>query len=91
MAIKKILADHAVSALMEEARRFDAMSVHIAKSTNLATSQADEIALWTSKLIDAVTRVQQETRDEAAARSGNKVKDTGESGIGFVTDREGEL
>jgi gas vesicle protein len=67
MATKLTLGAHAVKALMEQAKRFDAMSVHLAKSADLATSQADEIAKWTSKLIDAVTKIRRETQDEAAA------------------------
>ena len=57
----------AVNALMEQAQRFDTMSVCLAKSANLATSQADEIAQWTSRLIEAVTRIRQESQDEAAS------------------------
>ncbi|KAL5312937.1 hypothetical protein ACEPPN_019363 [Leptodophora sp. 'Broadleaf-Isolate-01'] len=67
MTSKLILAAHAVKALIEQAKRFDAMSVYLAKSADLATSQADEIAEWTSKLIDAVTKIRRETQDEAAA------------------------
>jgi hypothetical protein len=43
------------------------MSVLLAKSADLATSQADKIANWTSKLIDAVTRIRQEAQYTAAA------------------------
>lgn len=70
MAAKLTLGSHAVKALMEQAKRFNAMSVHLAKSADLATSQADEIAKWTSKLIDAVTRIQRETQCAAAASQG---------------------
>ena len=67
MATKLTLGSHAVKALMEQAKRFDAMLVHLAKSADLATSQADEIAQWTSKLIDAVTRIRREAQCAAAA------------------------
>src|SRR4051794_15652915 len=67
MATKLTLGTHAAKALMEQAKRFDAMSVHLAKSADLATSQADEIAKWTSKLIDAVTKIRREAQDKAAA------------------------
>lgn len=67
MAKKVTLGAHAVSALMEQATRFDAMSVHFAKSANLVMSQANEIAKWTSKLIHAVTRIRQETQEAATA------------------------
>lgn len=67
MATKLTLGAHAISALMEQAKRFDAMSVHLAKSADLATSQADEIAIWTSKLIDAATKIRRETQCAAAA------------------------
>jgi hypothetical protein len=67
MATKLTLGTHAISALMLQAKRFGAMSVHFAKSADLATSQANEIAIWTSKLIDAVTRIRQEAQDAAAA------------------------
>lgn len=70
MATKLTLGAHAVKALMEQAKRFDAMSVHLAKSADLATSQADEIAKWTSKLIDAVTKIRRETQDAAAVCRG---------------------
>jgi 1,2-phenylacetyl-CoA epoxidase PaaB subunit len=75
MATKLTLGAHAAKALMEQAKRFDAMSVHLAKSADLATSQADEIAKWTSKLIDAVTKIRRETQDEAAACR-ERVQDT---------------
>lgn len=52
---------------MKQVKRFDAMSVHLAKSTSFATNEANEIAEWTSKLIDAVTRIWQEIKDEVAA------------------------
>lgn len=56
MAIKKVLGDHAISALKEQVRRFETMSVCIAKGADLATSQASDIAEWTSKLINVVTK-----------------------------------
>jgi hypothetical protein len=104
MATKLTLGAHAVKALMEQAKRFDAMSVHLAKSADLATSQADEIAKWTSKLIDAVTKIRRETQDEAAACRErvqdshtqdpsrlSQAKDSRHHRIGFVTDHKGEL
>lgn len=68
MARKVTLGAHAVSALMEQATRFDAMSVHFVKSADLAMSEANEIAIWTSKLINAVTRIRQEAQEAATAR-----------------------
>ncbi|KAH6692793.1 hypothetical protein BKA61DRAFT_684092 [Leptodontidium sp. MPI-SDFR-AT-0119] len=53
MATKLTLCTQAISALTVQAKKFGAMSVHFAKSADLATSQANEIAIWTSKLIDA--------------------------------------
>ena len=50
------------------------MSIHLAKSTDLATSQANDIVKWTSKLIDAVTRIRQETQ-EAVTASRERVQD----------------
>ncbi|KAL1963047.1 hypothetical protein VTN77DRAFT_8795 [Rasamsonia byssochlamydoides] len=67
MATKKILGPHAISALMEQAKRFDTMSVHLARSPDLATSQANEIAEWTSKLIDAVNKVRREAQAATTA------------------------
>jgi hypothetical protein len=74
MARKVTLGAQAVSALLEQATRFDTMSVHLAKSAELATSQANDIAKWTSKLIDAVTRIRQEAQ-EAATASRERVQD----------------
>jgi hypothetical protein len=74
MATKLIQGAHAISALMTQAERFDAMSVHLAKSADLATSQANEIVLWTSKLIEAVTKIQRETQS-AAAECRERVQD----------------
>lgn len=48
MATKLTLGQHAISALSEQAKRFDDMTVHLAKSANLATRQAEEIAEWAS-------------------------------------------
>jgi hypothetical protein len=39
---------------MEQAKRFDAMSLYPAKSLDLAASQANELAQWSSKLVNAV-------------------------------------
>jgi hypothetical protein len=44
MATKLTPSSHAIKALMEQAKRFNVMSVHFAKSADLATSQAAEIA-----------------------------------------------
>lgn len=74
MARKVTLGAQAVSALLEQATRFDTMSVHLAKSADLATSQANDIAKWTSKLINAVTRIRQEAQ-EAATASRERVQD----------------
>ncbi len=67
MAAKKTPGPQAISALMEQAKRFEAMSVHLAKSADLATKQADEIVQWTLKLINSVTKIQQDTQSDAAA------------------------
>jgi len=67
MATKLTLCTQAISALTVQAKKFGAMSVHFAKSADLATSQANEIAVWTSKLIEAVTRIRQDAEDAAAA------------------------
>ncbi|KAF2817573.1 uncharacterized protein BDZ99DRAFT_565297 [Mytilinidion resinicola] len=67
MATKLTQGAHAISTLMEQTKRFDAMSVYLSKSADLATSQANEIATWVSKLIDAVTKIQRETQSAAAA------------------------
>jgi hypothetical protein len=67
MATKLTLSTHVISALMVQAKKFGAMSVHFAKSADIATSQANDIAIWASKLIDAVTRVRQEAQDAAVA------------------------
>jgi hypothetical protein len=52
---------------MEQAKRFDAMSLHQAKSLDLAASQATEIAQWSSKLVDAVNKVLREAEAAATA------------------------
>jgi hypothetical protein len=67
MTSKKVLAAHAISSLQEQFTRFNAMSVLLAKSADLATNQSNEIAEWTSKLINAVTKVRDHTQREAAA------------------------
>ncbi|KAL2372005.1 hypothetical protein RJ035_005775 [Blastomyces gilchristii] len=67
MATRLILGTHAINTLMEQAKRFEAMSVQFAKSADLATSQAAEISKWTSKLMYAVTKIQQEAEAAAAA------------------------
>ena len=41
------------------------MSVYLAKSADLATSQVNEITKWISKLIDTITKIWRETQDEA--------------------------
>lgn len=66
MATKLTLGTHVISALQVQAKKFGAMSMHLPKSVDLATSQANEIAIWTSKLIDAVTTIRQEAQDAAA-------------------------
>ncbi|EFW14299.1 conserved hypothetical protein [Coccidioides posadasii str. Silveira] len=57
MTTKLTLGAYVIKVLMEQASRFDAMSVYLGKLADLATSQAEEIAKWTSKLIDAVTKI----------------------------------
>lgn len=49
------LGNHDVEALMEHAKGFDAMSTYLIKSADPATGLANEIAKWTSRLIDAIT------------------------------------
>ena len=54
------------------------MSVCLPKNAALATSQADEIAKWTSKLINAVLEIQRDTQRDATARQAyvqNKIRD----------------
>jgi 1,2-phenylacetyl-CoA epoxidase PaaB subunit len=67
IAAKKTQGANAISALIEQTKRFEGMSVLLAKSADLATSQANEIANWTSKLIDAMTRIRQEAQCAATA------------------------
>lgn len=74
MATKLTLGTHVISALQVQVKKFGAMSMHLPKSVDLATSQANEIAIWTSKLIDAVTKIRQEAQD-AAASSQDHVQD----------------
>jgi hypothetical protein len=66
MAVKKVLAAQAVSALKEQTKRFDSMVVLLAKGADIATSQENEIAEWASKLIAAVTKIQKDTQLTAA-------------------------
>ncbi|PSN60497.1 hypothetical protein BS50DRAFT_625870 [Corynespora cassiicola Philippines] len=80
MTTKKVLGPHAISTLKEQTRRFECMSVCLAKGADLATSQANEIAEWASKLIIAVTAIQQEVENEAAAyraQTQNKIRALG--------------
>jgi hypothetical protein len=44
IAAKETLGHHAISALIEQAKMLEVMLVHLAKSADLATKQADEIA-----------------------------------------------
>ncbi|KAH7393707.1 hypothetical protein BKA64DRAFT_710036 [Cadophora sp. MPI-SDFR-AT-0126] len=67
MATKPILAANTISALKEQARKFSAMTVHLAKSADLATNQAAEIAKWTSTLINVMTKIQRDTQRDAVA------------------------
>ncbi|KAH7378965.1 hypothetical protein BKA64DRAFT_648391 [Cadophora sp. MPI-SDFR-AT-0126] len=71
MATKLTLCTQVISTLTKQAKKFGTMSVHFAKSADLATSQANEIDVWTSKLIEAVTRIRQEATDAAAASQGH--------------------
>ena len=56
-----------ISALMEQAERFDSTSAHLANSPHLARAQANGVAEWGSKLIDAVNKVQREAHAAAIA------------------------
>lgn len=67
MATRYVLGAHALSALMDQAKRFETMSVHLARSPKLAIMQAEEIAKWGSRLVDAVNKIRRDT--EAAARA----------------------
>lgn len=106
MATKLTLGTHVISALQVQAKKFGAMSLHLPKSVDLATSQANEIAIWTSKLIDAVTTIRQEAQDAAALSQDHaqdkirllktqadsaKRKILDTSRFGFVTDHKGEF
>lgn len=44
VAAKKTQGSYAISALIEQTKRFEAMSVLLTKSADLATKQADKIA-----------------------------------------------
>jgi hypothetical protein len=68
MATKQVLATHAIAALKEQTRKFEAMSVQLAKSADLATNQAAEIAKLTLRLINAMTKIQRDTQRDATAR-----------------------
>ncbi|KFY17489.1 hypothetical protein V492_00643 [Pseudogymnoascus sp. VKM F-4246] len=68
MATKQVLATHAISALKEQTRKFETMSVQLAKSADLATNQAAEIGKLTLRLINAMTKIQRDTQRDATAR-----------------------
>ncbi|KFY02821.1 hypothetical protein V490_00389 [Pseudogymnoascus sp. VKM F-3557] len=68
MATKQVLATHAIAALKEHTRKFEVMSVQLAKSADLATNQAAEIAKLTLRLINAMTKIQRDTQRDATAR-----------------------
>lgn len=61
-------AGRVISALVEQAERFDSMSVHLASSSHLARPQADMIIEWGSKLVNAINKVQREAHTAATAR-----------------------
>ncbi|PYH96030.1 hypothetical protein BO71DRAFT_190269 [Aspergillus ellipticus CBS 707.79] len=65
MVMRNIHGAHAVSALKDQAKRFETMSVHLAKSPSLAITQADEIAKWSTKLIDAIDKIKRDTKAAA--------------------------
>lgn len=67
MATKTIFGTQAVSVLMEQAQRFDAMSVEFSKWPTLMKSQADGITKWSSKLVDAVKRIQSDAQAAVVA------------------------
>jgi hypothetical protein len=67
MTTKLTPGSHAVKALMVQANRFDAMLVQLSKSMHLATNEANEITKWTSKLIDAVTKIERTAQCSAVA------------------------
>ena len=78
MATPKRLCDQAISQLKEQAERFDAMSLLFAKSPHLARHQADEIADWSFKLIDAVNKIRNDAQAAATAwheRLQNQIQD----------------
>ena len=68
MATKQVLATHAIASLKELTRKFEVMSVQLAKSADLATNQAAEIAKWTLRLNNAMTKIQRDTQRDATAR-----------------------
>ncbi|KAI1955096.1 hypothetical protein LOZ58_006855 [Ophidiomyces ophidiicola] len=67
MATSKTAVD-AISALMDQANRFEAMTVHLPKSPDFAAEQADEIVYWATKLITAVTDIKNQTQKENVIR-----------------------
>ncbi|OJD26943.1 hypothetical protein ACJ73_01665 [Blastomyces percursus] len=66
MATKKTQDAHVVSTLMEQAGRFETMSVYLARSPGLAIRQASQIAEWGLKLTSAVNKIQMEAQAQAA-------------------------
>lgn len=81
MAAKTIFATQAVSVLMEQAERFDAMSVGFSKWPSLTKTQADGISKWGSKLIDAVNKIKRDAHAAAAAcheQSDHRVQELGD-------------
>jgi len=65
MATRNVFGAHAILALKDQAKRFEMMSVHLAKSPKLAIMQADEIVKWGLKLIDAINKIQRDTKAAA--------------------------
>ncbi|OBT60426.1 hypothetical protein VE03_10328 [Pseudogymnoascus sp. 23342-1-I1] len=57
-----------MASLKEFTRKFEVMSVQLAKSADLATNQAAEIAKWTLRLNNAMTKIQRDTQRDATAR-----------------------
>lgn len=66
MAARNVLGAHAISALKDQAGRFEMMSVHLAKSPNLALAQADEISTWGLKVVEAVNKIRHDAQLAAA-------------------------
>ncbi|KAF2452269.1 hypothetical protein BDY21DRAFT_175914 [Lineolata rhizophorae] len=67
METRKVLGVNAISALKEQVRRFESMSVCVASRPDLAMSQAEDIAELTAKLIDVLTKIQRDTQCDTAA------------------------